>query len=400
MSPFGHVHHSYGGNRVTNAPAGDRRPDDPGPRRPACGNSGDDDDAADDGGATDDAAEPTGEEERDTFVSLDGVPGRDRRGDPLRRRRHAGRTTRSAPASSTATSTASRPTSPSATARAASTAATSCSARCSTTSWRRTRSGRSRSSRPTTRSASSSATLIASGWGDLDDAGIPTYAWGIHAAEAASRQHIFPSIGDPVRRLHRPRRALRWPSWPGADTVASLGYGDHRELEGRAPSRRPASVELYADDTGAEVGYVNDDLDFGLPNGIGPEVTAMKEAGVDFISTCIDLNGMKTLAQELERQGMDDVVLLPPEHLRPALRRRGGRPVRGRLRLACSSGRSRPTPGDSQLADFLRVDGGDGQRAHRAGHGRAGSTPTSPSRACSPPGPSSTATGSSPPPTR
>ena len=40
-----------------------------------CGNSGDDDDASGDDGATDDAAEPSGEEERDTFVSLDGVPG-------------------------------------------------------------------------------------------------------------------------------------------------------------------------------------------------------------------------------------------------------------------------------------------------------------------------------------
>ena len=38
----------------------------------------------------------------------------------------------------------------------------------------------------------------------------------------------------------------------------------------------------------------------------------MKEAGVDFISTCIDLNGMKTLAQELDRQGMGDVTMLHP----------------------------------------------------------------------------------------
>ena len=43
------------------------------------------------------------------------------------------------------------------------------------------------------------ATLVASGWGDLDAAGVPTYAWGIHAAEAANRPHIFPSLADPVR---------------------------------------------------------------------------------------------------------------------------------------------------------------------------------------------------------
>ena len=42
-------------------------------------------------------------------------------------------------------------------------------------------------------SASFKATLLATGWGDLDDAGIPTYTWGIHATEAANRTHIFPS---------------------------------------------------------------------------------------------------------------------------------------------------------------------------------------------------------------
>ena len=78
--------------------------------------------------------------------------------------------------------------------------------------------------------------------------------------------------------------------------------------------------------------YVNDNLAFGLPNGIGPEVTAMKDAGVDFVSTCIDLNGMKTLAQELQRQGMDDVVLYHPNTYNQQFVTRGRRPVRGRHR--------------------------------------------------------------------
>ena len=56
--------------------------------------------------------------------------------------------------------------------------------------------------------------------------------------------------------------------------------------------------------------YVNDDLAFGLPNGIGPEVTAMRDARRRLRRGCLDLNGMKTLAQELERQGMGDVPML------------------------------------------------------------------------------------------
>ena len=81
------------------------------------------------------------------------------------------------------------------------------------------------------------------------------------------------------------------------------------------------SIELYGEDTGLELGYTNNDLAFGLPNGIGPEVTAMKDAGVDFIAACLDLNGMKTLAQELERQGMGDVPMFHPNTYDAGVRR-------------------------------------------------------------------------------
>lgn len=38
----------------------------------------------------------------------------------------------------------------------------------------------------------------------------------------------------------------------------------------------------------------------------------MKKANVDFVNACIDLNGMKTLAQEMNRQGMGSVPMLHP----------------------------------------------------------------------------------------
>jgi hypothetical protein len=96
----------------------------------------------------------------------------------------------------------------------------------------------------------------------------------------------------------------------GATTVASLGYGISENSK-RCANAHVASVERYGDDVGgATMGYFNDDLAFGLPNGIGPEVTAMKDAGVDLIVSCVDLNAMKTLGQELQRQGMDDVVMI------------------------------------------------------------------------------------------
>jgi hypothetical protein len=155
-----------------------------------------------------------------------------------------------------------------------------------------------------------SATLLASGWGDLDAAGIPTYVWNIHAAEATGRTNVFPSSAV-ICATCSGRVVPYAASISGATRVASLGYGTTENSKVCATSTAD-SIEMYAGEIGAEVVYVNDALDFGLPNGIAPEVTAMKEAGVDFITTCMDLNGMKTLAQELERQGMADVTLYHP----------------------------------------------------------------------------------------
>lgn len=154
------------------------------------------------------------------------------------------------------------------------------------------------------------ATLIASGWGDLDAAGIPTYAWGIHATEAAGRTRIFPSTVIPCADCTG--RAVPYAAKvAGATKVAAIGYGVSENSK-VCTNGIADSIGLYTDDIGAEMAYVNDELEYGLANGIGPEVSAMKEAGVDFIATCIDLNGMKTLATELDRQGMQDVVLYHP----------------------------------------------------------------------------------------
>jgi len=154
------------------------------------------------------------------------------------------------------------------------------------------------------------ATLLATGWGDLDQAGIPTYTWGIHSTEAANRPSIFPSLAVPCPDCVRPAVPYL-ASTVGATKAASIGYGVSENSKVCTKAVADAFTK-YQDQSGVEVVYTKDDLDYGLANGIGPEVTAMKEAGVDFISTCIDLNGMKTLAQELSRQGMDDVVLFHP----------------------------------------------------------------------------------------
>jgi branched-chain amino acid transport system substrate-binding protein len=176
------------------------------------------------------------------------------------------------------------------------------------------------------------APLLASGFADLDGAGIPTYSWGIHGPDAADRQAIFPSIAPLC-----PDCVLRAIAYGAqhveATRVASLGYGITANSKDCA-NASAGTIETYSDDVGAESAYVNDDLDYGLPNGIAPEVTAMKEAGVDFVVACIDLNGMKTLAAELERQGLGDVPMYHPNTYNQQFVREAGDLFEGDLVLA------------------------------------------------------------------
>lgn len=159
--------------------------------------------------------------------------------------------------------------------------------------------------------ANFNAPQLANGWADLAKAGIPTYVWAINPAQASGHEEIFGHA--PVACIDCTQRYVAEVSkTAGAKKVATLGYGvsDNSKLcaEGAAES-----VTKYGDDVGGlETVYTRSDLDFGLPNGIGPEVTAMKDAGVDIVFACLDLNGMKTLSQEMDRQGVGDVTLVHP----------------------------------------------------------------------------------------
>lgn len=158
------------------------------------------------------------------------------------------------------------------------------------------------------------ATLVASGWGDLDKAGIPNWVWGIQPADSANRSTNFPSAVALTSRCvdcvtHAVPYAVKT---AGAKHVAFLAI-NATENSKKCAEAGKASIEKYsADIGGADVAYYNDSLAFGLPNGVGPEVTAMKDAGVDFVATCLDLNSDKTIALEMQRQGMGDVPMYHP----------------------------------------------------------------------------------------
>ena len=72
------------------------------------------------------------------------------------------------------------------------------------------------------------ATLLATGWGDLDDAGIPTYTWGIHATEAANRDAHLPE--------HRRSAA---PTAPAARSRYAAEHGGRHQGRRRSATASP-----------------------------------------------------------------------------------------------------------------------------------------------------------------
>lgn len=194
-----------------------------------------------------------------------------------------------------------------------------------------------------------SATQLPSGWANFADAGVPLYVWAIHFAEMAGRDSIFGNAGVQCTTCSA-RFGMYAAHEAGATTIASLGYGVSSASKDCASSNR-TSIERYGDELGLTLGYFNDNLDFGLPNGIGPEVTAMKQAGVDFVMACIDLNGQKTLAQELERQGMGDVTMLHSNTYDQAFVRAAGDLFEGDF-IGVGFRPFEADPAGSQLADF------------------------------------------------
>ena len=59
----------------------------------------------------------------------------------------------------------------------------------------------------------------------------------------------------------------------------------------------------------AQVAY--SDVSLGYAQALGPQVTQMKEKGVQFVMTCVDLQEAFTLAKEMQKQGMKAVQSLP-----------------------------------------------------------------------------------------
>jgi ABC-type branched-subunit amino acid transport system substrate-binding protein len=91
-----------------------------------------------------------------------------------------------------------------------------------------------------------------------------------------------------------------------ATKVGLLAYGTAPQSKDCADGFKASFVKY-----GGDSKIIFDDESIGFAQALGPQVTKMKEKGVQYVLTCVDLQESFTLAKEMKKQGLDAVQSLP-----------------------------------------------------------------------------------------
>jgi branched-chain amino acid transport system substrate-binding protein len=156
------------------------------------------------------------------------------------------------------------------------------------------------------------ATLLFSGSDDLVASGIPTFGWTINpewSGDAANpKENLFGQtgsflgLGEPIASYPYLAEEL------GVHKIGVLAYAVPQSA--RCADSVKAAFEKWGAGVDAEVAYFDNSLAYGDKN-LSVQVGKMKDAGVDFVTTCMDTNGVVTLATEMDKQGLDARQYLP-----------------------------------------------------------------------------------------
>ena len=152
------------------------------------------------------------------------------------------------------------------------------------------------------------ATLLFFGADTLNDAGVPTFGWNIHN-EFADRRNIFGNIAPScIGCIHQlfPYIATQ----VGATKGRHLRLRQQRELQDLRRGHPRLHRALQRRGRRHDGGVLRHLHRVRLAGGVAPQVSEMKDKGVDIIYTCLDLNGMRTIAQELVKQDYRDQVTM------------------------------------------------------------------------------------------
>lgn len=151
------------------------------------------------------------------------------------------------------------------------------------------------------------ATLNFAGADLLVDANIPTFGWNIQQ-EWQNGPNLFGEKGSYLDFTGGGPLLPFLAREIGAHKVAALGYNVPQSSDCLTGIEN--SFETYGADADAEIVFSDSSLAYGTTD-LSVQVQQMNDAGVDLVTTCMDTNGVTTLAREMQRQGLDAPQYLP-----------------------------------------------------------------------------------------
>src|SRR5579884_199718 len=134
---------------------------------------------------------------------------------------------------------------------------------------------------------------------------VPTFGWGINA-EWTGPPNLYGSVGALCNGADCPSPLLPYAAWKlGKKNLGVLAYNVAPSADCLAGIK--ASFQKYPV---AKLAYTTKALSFGVTD-MSADVKRMIDAHVDFVTTCMDNNGVLTLAREMRQQGLNVPIYLP-----------------------------------------------------------------------------------------
>jgi hypothetical protein len=151
--------------------------------------------------------------------------------------------------------------------------------------------------------------LLFTGANLLAQSGIPTFGWNINAEwgseKAPGAPNMFGQRGS-YTCFTCPTQTLPWLAKQIHKTkIGLLAYTVDQSKD--CATGVKATFDKYPS---AKVVFDDESLQFGVTD-LSSDVSQMKDKGVDFVTTCMDNNGVLTLAKEMKKQGLNAPQYLP-----------------------------------------------------------------------------------------
>jgi ABC-type branched-subunit amino acid transport system substrate-binding protein len=156
------------------------------------------------------------------------------------------------------------------------------------------------------------AVLLFSGADSLVKANVPTFGWTINpewgGTKANPKSNMFGESGSYLGFTDA-SPVLPWlAQQTNRHKVGVLAYSVAQSAACATGVKN--SFDKYGKDADAQVVFEDKSISFGVAS-LAPQVTKMKQAGVDLVTTCMDTNGVVTLAKEMKKQNLDAIQYLP-----------------------------------------------------------------------------------------